>query len=84
MQAIHLAGIDYLILIAYVAFVIGIGWMLVDSLATKSQKTDEVVQFDHAILLGTNINLVWGIILPVFGVLMLLGTIGGKKNPPAK
>ena len=28
MQAIHLAGIDYLILIAYVAFVIGIGWTL--------------------------------------------------------
>jgi len=28
MQAIHLAGIDYTILIAYVAFVIGIGWTL--------------------------------------------------------
>ena len=28
MQAIHLAKIDYLILISYVAFVIGIGWML--------------------------------------------------------
>jgi len=26
MQPIHLAGIDYAILIAYVAFVIGIGW----------------------------------------------------------
>lgn len=28
MQPIHLAGIDYAILLAYVAFVIGIGWML--------------------------------------------------------
>jgi len=28
MQPIHLAGIDYTILLAYVAFVIGIGWML--------------------------------------------------------
>lgn len=33
--------------------------------------------------LGININLIWGIVLLVFGVLMLLGAIsGGKKNPP--
>ena len=31
-----------------------------------------------------NINLIWGIVLLVFGVLMLLGAISGKKNPPAK
>jgi hypothetical protein len=29
-----------------------------------------------------NINLIWGIVLVIFGVLMLLGAIGGKKNPP--
>lgn len=34
--------------------------------------------------LGININLIWGIVLLVFGVLMLLGAISGsKKNPPS-
>ena len=34
--------------------------------------------------LGININLIWGIVLLVFGVLMLFGASrGGKKNPPA-
>ncbi len=43
-----------------------------------------VVKSDHAISLGININLMWGIILLVFGVLMLLGAIAGnKKNPPS-
>jgi ABC-type Fe3+-siderophore transport system permease subunit len=42
-----------------------------------------VVKSDHAISLGININLIWGIILLVFGVLMLLGAMGGKKNPPS-
>ena len=38
----------------------------------------------YARSLGININLVWGIVLLIFGVLMLLGAIaGGKKNPPA-
>ena len=29
-----------------------------------------------------NINLFWGIVLLVFGVLMLLGAVRGGKNPP--
>lgn len=29
-----------------------------------------------------NINLIWGIVLLIFGILMLLGAITGKKNPP--
>jgi hypothetical protein len=37
----------------------------------------------HAISLGININLIWGAVLLVFGVLMILGAIKGKKNPPA-
>ena len=41
-----------------------------------------VVQSDHAISLGININLIWGIVLLVFGVLMLIGAVKGKKNPP--
>lgn len=43
-----------------------------------------VVKSDHAISLGININLIWGIVLLVFGVFMLLGAISGKKkNPPS-
>jgi len=39
---------------------------------------------DQSVSLGININLIWGAVLLVFGVLMLLGAIsGGKKNPPA-
>jgi hypothetical protein len=32
--------------------------------------------------LGININLIWGVVLLVFGVLMLLGAILGRKKPP--
>jgi sulfite exporter TauE/SafE len=32
--------------------------------------------------LDININLIWGIVLLVFGVLMLAGAIRGGKNPP--
>lgn len=33
--------------------------------------------------LGININLIWGIVLLVFGVLMLLGAVRGGKKPPS-
>jgi len=33
--------------------------------------------------LNMNINLVWGIVLLVFGVLMLLGAMRGKNTPPS-
>jgi hypothetical protein len=33
--------------------------------------------------LDININLIWGIVLLVFGVLMLAGAIRGGKNPPS-
>jgi hypothetical protein len=36
MQAIHLAGIDYVIRIAYVAFGIGIDWTLARYMKTSS------------------------------------------------
>jgi len=32
--------------------------------------------------LGININLIWGGVLLVFGVLMLLGAAFGRKKPP--
>ena len=31
---------------------------------------------------SVNIDLIWGIVLLVFGVAMLLGAISGRKNPP--
>jgi len=46
--------------------------------------TGAVVKSDHAISLGVNINLIWGVVLLVFGVLMLLGAMRGGKNPPSK
>jgi hypothetical protein len=33
--------------------------------------------------LDLNINLIWGVVLLVFGVLMLLGAARGKKMPPS-
>ena len=36
MQPIHLAWVDYTILIAYVAFVLGIGWVLARYVKTSS------------------------------------------------
>jgi hypothetical protein len=36
-----------------------------------------------SVSLGININLIWGIVLLVFGVCMLLGAMRGRKNPPS-
>ena len=33
--------------------------------------------------LGININLKWGVVLLVFGALMLFGAIRGTKTPPS-
>ena len=33
--------------------------------------------------LDININLIWGVVLLVFGVLMLIGAVRGGKNPPS-
>ncbi len=37
----------------------------------------------HSVSLDININLIWGIVLLVFGVLMLAGAVRGGKNPPS-
>ena len=37
-----------------------------------------------SIRLGLNINVIWGIVLLIFGVLMLLGAVRGKKTPPGQ
>jgi hypothetical protein len=33
--------------------------------------------------LNININLWWGVVLLVFGALMLVGAVRGRKTPPA-
>jgi hypothetical protein len=38
---------------------------------------------DQSVSLGININLIWGVVLLVFGVLMLAGAMRGGKNPPS-
>jgi hypothetical protein len=43
-----------------------------------------VLKRSASISLDININLIWGIVLLVFGVGMLLGAMRGSKNPPAK
>jgi hypothetical protein len=42
-----------------------------------------LVKGAESVSLGININLVWGLVLLVFGVLMLIGANHGKKNPPS-
>jgi hypothetical protein len=42
-----------------------------------------VTKSADSVSLGININLVWGIVLLVFGVLMLSGAVRGGKNPPS-
>jgi hypothetical protein len=42
-----------------------------------------VTKSADSVSLGININFIWGIVLLVFGVLMLAGAVRGGKNPPS-
>jgi hypothetical protein len=42
-----------------------------------------LVKSAESVSLGININLIWGIVLLVFGVFMLVGAIKGRNNPPS-
>jgi high-affinity Fe2+/Pb2+ permease len=42
-----------------------------------------VFKHSGSLSLGIDINLIWGIVLLVFGVLMLFGAIRGGKKPPS-
>jgi len=42
-----------------------------------------LVKGAESVSLGININLIWGAVLLVFGVLMLLGAAKGGKTPPS-
>ena len=43
-----------------------------------------LVNGKESVSLEININLVWGLVLLVFGGLMLFGAISGGKQPPKK
>ena len=61
---------------------IGLMFTLIGALLTASGAMDHS---DHAISLGININLVWGLVLLVFGILMVMGALsGGKKGGDGK
>jgi hypothetical protein len=50
--------------------------LLVYGVATS----DDVEMYRHS--LDININIIWGIVLLLFGGGMLLGAVRGRKNPP--
>jgi ABC-type Fe3+-siderophore transport system permease subunit len=60
---------------------IGLMFTLIGALLAVSGVVDHS---DHTISLGININLIWGFVLLVFGVLMLLGAISGGKDKDGK
>ena len=62
---------------------IGLMFTLIGVLLTGYGVLNRAASLSQAGGSEININLVWGIVLLVFGTGMLLGAIGGKKNPPA-
>ena len=59
---------------------IGLMFTLIGVLAGRLRRGS---RSGRPVALNININLIWGIVLLVFGVLMLLGAArGNKKNPP--
>jgi hypothetical protein len=50
--------------------------LLIYGVATSS----DTEMYRHS--LGININIIWGIVLLLFGGAMLLGAVRGRKNPP--
>jgi hypothetical protein len=51
-------------------------------LAVFGAATNSDTEMYTSTSLGININLIWGVVLLVFGALMLMGAIRGRKKPP--
>lgn len=59
---------------------IGLMFSLIGALLAiygAATRTDTAL-YEHS--LGININIIWGIVLLIFGVLMVLGAVLGKKE----
>ena len=41
------------------------------------------VNSSDSMRVGVNINIIWGVLLLIFGVLMLVGAVRGRKTPPS-
>jgi hypothetical protein len=60
---------------------IGLMFTLIGVLLTAFGAVNRAASTSSAGGTDININLIWGIVLLVFGILMLLGAIRGKKKP---
>jgi len=61
---------------------IGLMFTLIGALLTGYGVLYRAASTSHAGGSNININLIWGIVLLIFGVLMLLGAIRGRKKTP--
>jgi hypothetical protein len=61
---------------------IGLMFTLVGALLTGYGTFKSAISTIQVSGQSVNIDLIWGIVLLVFGVAMLLGAISGRKNPP--
>ena len=52
--------------------------LLIESAAATAKKSAD------GLSIGVNIDLIWGIVLVIFGVLMLIGAVRGKKSDDGK
>lgn len=62
---------------------IGIMFTLIGALLAGYGLVNGVAPNLRDIDININVNLIWGIVLLVFGVLMLFGAVGGGRKPPA-
>ena len=62
---------------------IGLMFTLIGALLSVFSMANHASSVAHAAGEDINIDLIWGIILLVFGVLMLFGAVTGRKNPPS-
>jgi hypothetical protein len=62
---------------------IGLMFSLIGALLTGYGVFNRVAAVTKVQGQEVNIDLIWGVVLLIFGVLMLLGAVRGGKNPPA-
>jgi hypothetical protein len=62
---------------------IGLMFTLIGVLLTGYGVFKRAAAITHVQGQEVNIDLIWGVVLLVFGVFMLLGAIKGGKNPPS-